>query len=98
MEIALEVGADDIKPLEESFEVTCPVEVYSDLLAAMEAAGIEPEVKQITRIPDNTIDLDTATGRKVLKLMDRLDEHEDVQNVSANFNIPDEAMAEIAGE
>ena len=53
------------------------------------------EAKQITRIPNNTVDLDVETSRKVLKLMEELDDHADVQNVSANFNIPDEAMAEI---
>jgi transcriptional/translational regulatory protein YebC/TACO1 len=49
-------------------------------------------------VPQSTIDLDAATARKVLKLMERLDDHDDVQSVSANFNIPDEVMAEIGEE
>ena len=57
-----------------------------------------PKVSQITRIPQNTVDLDASTARKVLKLMGRLDDHDDVQNVSANFNIPDAVMAEIGEE
>ncbi len=65
---------------------------------ALETAGITPDVKQVTRIPSTTVDLDGPTGRKVLKLMEKLDDHDDVQNVSANFNIPDETMAEIAAE
>ena len=52
-------------------------------------------MSQITRLPKSTVDLDAEAGRKVLKLMERLDDHDDVQNVSANFNIPQEAMAEI---
>jgi transcriptional/translational regulatory protein YebC/TACO1 len=54
-------------------------------------------MSEITRIPTSTIDLDVETGRKVLALMEKLDDHDDVQNVSANFNIPQEAMAEIKG-
>ena len=54
------------------------------------SAGIEMLVAQITRIPTSTVDLDGHSGRKVLKLMELLDDHDDVQSVSANFNIPDE--------
>ena len=61
-------------------------------------AEIETEISQITRIPDSTVDLDAASGRKVLKLMEALDDHDDVQNVSANFNIPDEVMAELSAD
>ena len=98
MELALEVGADDVCHEKENFEVTCEVDVYSDLNDALETAGIESTVKQVTRIPTSTVDLDVGTARKVLKLMELLDEHDDVQNVSANFNLPDEVMVEIANE
>jgi transcriptional/translational regulatory protein YebC/TACO1 len=61
------------------------------------AAGIEPENKQLTRIPSNIVEVaDIETARSVLKLMDALDDHDDVQNVAANFTIPEAAMAEIA--
>ena len=98
MEIALEAGADDVQRTGDKFELTCQVDAFSEVTAMLEKTGIEPEVKQITRIPGNTVELDVATGRKVLKLMDKLDDHDDVQNVSANFNIPDQAMAEIESE
>lgn len=98
MELALEVGADDVCHEKENFEVTCEVDVYSDLNDALETAGIESTVKQVTRIPTSTVDLDVGTARKVLKLMELLDDHDDVQNVSANFNLPDEVMLEIANE
>ena len=75
--------------------MTCDPDVYSAVTDALQAAGIEPEGKQITRIPSNTVDLDANQARKVLKFVDALDDHDDVQNVSANFNIPDEVMAEI---
>ena len=98
MEIALEAGADDIQKLDAQFEVTCDPESYSGVSDALEKAEIECASKQVTRIPQTTVDLDAAVGRKVLNLLEALDDHDDVQSVSANFNISDEAMAEIAAE
>ena len=98
MEVALEAGAEDVKRDGSDFEVICDPETYADLLNALEAAGIEPTVKEITRIPLSTVDLDVDIGRKVLSLMEALDDHDDVQNVSSNFNIPEEAMAELSQE
>ena len=92
MEIALEAGADDVQRDGDKFEVQCPVDVFSDVAEAFRAAGLEPESKQIAMIPDNYIDLDVETARKVLKLMESLDDHDDVQSVSSNFNVPDEAL------
>ena len=96
MEIALEVGADDVKQEGDKFEITCDPGVYRELAAALEKAEIEPELKDITLIPANTVDVeDPGTARKVLKLMERLDDLDDVQNVSSNFNIADDVMATI---
>ncbi len=95
MELALEAGADDVKRTETGFEVTCDPSVFQAVGDAVRARGIEPEMCEIARLPQNTVDLDAESGRKVLKLMERLDDHDDVQSVSANFNIPQEAMAEI---
>src|SRR3990172_6401521 len=98
MEITLEAGVDDIQPSGASFEVTCQPAAHEAVSKALEAAGIKPEVSQITLIPKDTVDLDAPTARKVLKLMERLDDHDDVQNVSSNFNIPNDVMAEIGEE
>jgi YebC/PmpR family DNA-binding regulatory protein len=97
MELALDVGADDVKRTGESFEVTCDPSAYQQVADALAAKELKLEVSQITRIPTSTVDLDAEAGRNVLKLMEKLDDHDDVQSVAANFNIPDEAMAEIAG-
>jgi YebC/PmpR family DNA-binding regulatory protein len=98
MEIALEAGADDVKPLDGKFEVTCEATLFAAVADALKAAGLEPESSQLTRIPTNTVNVDDPdTARKVLNLMEQLDNHDDVQSVAANFNIPDEAMAQIAG-
>jgi YebC/PmpR family DNA-binding regulatory protein len=95
MDLALEAGADDVRHVGENFEITCSPDVYSNLCDAIEKAGLTPELNELARIPQDTVDLDADTGRSVLKLMETLDDHDDVQKVAANFNIPDEAMAEI---
>lgn len=98
MEIALEAGADDVKQVEDKFEVSCDAALFAAVGDALKAAGLEPESSQLARIPTNTVNVDDPdTARKVLKLMEQLDNHDDVQSVAANFNIPDEAMAQIAG-
>jgi len=83
--------------VDDKFEIICDPSAYGEVAAALEAHQLTPDVSEITRIPTSTVDLDAETARKVLKLMERLDDHDDVQRVSANFNIPQEAMAEIEG-
>jgi YebC/PmpR family DNA-binding regulatory protein len=95
MDLALEAGADDVQHVGETFEITCSPDVYSNICDAIEKAGLKPELSEIARIPKDTVELDADTGRSVLKLMEMLDDHDDVQKVASNFNIPDEAMAEI---
>ncbi len=98
MEATLDAGADDIKLEGEHFQVTCPVEAFNAVGHALFTAGIEPESKELTRIPTNVVEVaDVETAKSVLKLMEGLDDHDDVQNVSANFTIPEAAMAAIAG-
>ncbi|MBM4093182.1 MAG: YebC/PmpR family DNA-binding transcriptional regulator, partial [Planctomycetes bacterium] len=82
----------------EKFEVTCEVENYSRVGEALEQNGVRVEVKEVTRVPNNTVDLGVDDARKVLKLLEALDDHDDVQNVSANFNISEEAMAQLTVE
>ena len=97
MEVALEAGADDIRQEGDSFVVVCPPESFTPVQEALQAAGIEADSKELTRIPSNTVEVtDVETAKSVLKLMETLDDHDDVQSVSSNFNIPDEAMAAIA--
>jgi len=98
MEVAMEAGAEDITTSDGNFEIVCDPSVYTVIGDALEAAGIACDSKQITRIPQTTVDLDVEDARTVLTLMEALDDHDDVQSVSANFNISDEAMAVIAAE
>lgn len=96
MEVAMEAGAEDIVTSEGNFEITCDPNVYTDIGDALDAANIECLSKQVTRIPQTTVELGVEDARKVLSLMEALDDHDDVQSVSANFNISDEAMAAIS--
>ncbi len=98
MELAIDAGADDVKREDDAFEILCEPDSFADLLTALEKAEIKTETSKLTQIPIDTVDLDAQVGRKVLKLMTLLDEHDDVQNVAANFNIPDEILAEINEE
>ena len=95
MELALDAGADDVREAGDNFEITCDPTDYQAVCKALQKAALKPDVSQITRIPNNTVELDAAAARKVLKLLERLDDHDDIQNVSANFNIPEEVMAEM---
>ena len=97
MELALEAGADDVKRDGDMYEVTCDPAVFQQVASALAARDLKPETSKIDRIPTSTVELDAEAGRNVLKLMERLDDHDDVQNVSANFNIPEEAMAALGG-
>ena len=98
LEIALEAGAEDVKQIDDQYEVTCDPDVFSDVSQAIEKADLQPETSQIARLPKETVELDVESAKQVLKLMELLDDHDDVQSVSANFSIPDEALAQLGQE
>ncbi|WP_182870363.1 YebC/PmpR family DNA-binding transcriptional regulator [Stieleria mannarensis] len=92
--IALEHGGEDVEETDEGkLQVTCLPDSFDALSEAFEAAELETEVKQVTLIPQTTVDVDEATGQKAMRLLEQLDDHDDVQNVSTNLNITDEMMA-----
>ncbi len=95
MEIALEAGADDVAGEGDLFEITCQTSSYSAVKQALTDKEIETVSAEIAMVPTNKISLDAEKAQKVLALMDAFEEHDDVQNVFANFDIPDEVMAEI---
>ncbi len=95
MEVAAEAGAEDVRRSGSKIEVVTALEDFEKVKEAFHRANMHPELAQITRIPKETVELDAETARKVLKLIDRLDDHDDVQSVSSNFNIPEEVMAEL---
>ena len=95
-EVAIESGADDVTTVDNYWEVTCDPQVMSDVVATIKQADFVIESSEIIRVPSTTVEIDdVATARKVLNLMERLDDHDDVQSVSANFSIPDEAISQL---
>jgi YebC/PmpR family DNA-binding regulatory protein len=93
MEVALEAGADDIELLDGYWEVTCDPKVFESVRKAIETHKIATETAETSYIPTNWVDLDVDNGKRMLKLRDLLEENDDVQNVYANDNIPEAAMA-----
>ncbi|MBN1943427.1 MAG: YebC/PmpR family DNA-binding transcriptional regulator [Phycisphaerae bacterium] len=98
MELALEAGADDVVAQGECFEVTCEPSAFSDVRDALKNKGIEPTSAEVAMIAKTTITLDTDQARKALQLMESIEDHDDVQNVYTNLDLPDELIAEASGE
>jgi YebC/PmpR family DNA-binding regulatory protein len=96
MEVALEAGADDIKAEGELFEVYTPQGSYDAVLKALKAAGIQPAESEVGKYAENLITLEGSKAQQMLKLMEALEDHEDTQNVWANFDISDKEMEEAA--
>ena len=95
MEIALEAGADDIAESGGSWEVLCAPTDFIAVREALEAAEIETISAEITMIPSTQVECDERTAGKIMRLVDALDEHDDVQKVHTNAEIPDEVMAKL---
>ena len=93
---ALDAGAEDIVDDGDSWRVTTPPTELHAVRTALEEAGIGVESSDLTMVPQTTIALDTAeAAKKVLRLIDALDEHDDVQAVHANFDIPDAILETV---
>jgi YebC/PmpR family DNA-binding regulatory protein len=94
MSAALDVGADDFKndPEEENYEITTATEDLDRVKEHLEKENIKTELSEITMVPQNYVKLDRKDAEKMLKLIELLEDHDDVQNVYANFDIPDEMM------
>jgi YebC/PmpR family DNA-binding regulatory protein len=92
-DLAIDAGADDLRDDEENFEIITSPDKFESAVAALKEAGIEPEVAEIEMVPQTYIRVEGAEARQMLKLMEALEDHEDVQKVSANFDISDADMA-----
>ncbi len=97
MESAVEAGAEEIKTAPDHFEVLCPIQAYYSVSQALEGKGIEPDSSELAYVPNTLVPIsDADTARQVLRLIDQLEECEDVQSVYANYDI-DESLLEKAG-
>lgn len=92
MMLVLEAGADDFKAEDEEFEITVDPVNFAEVEEALAKNNIKTSVAEVTMIPTTTVALLGDEATKMLKLMDALEEHDDVQEVYANFDIPEELM------
>ena len=98
MTAALDAGLEDIADEGDTWRLTCEPSDLTEVRAALEAAGITVESVDLAMIPSSTVPLETTSDAKaVLGLIDALDDHEDVQGVHANFDVPDEVLQTVAG-
>lgn len=96
MEIALEAGAEDMQTEDDAYQILTAPEDFHTVLEALKKAGIEPSSAEIAMIPQNYIHLEGREADQMLKLFEALDDHEDVQNVAANFDIDTATMEQQA--
>lgn len=83
-EVAIDKGAEDVTEEEDGFQMTCAVESFNELREAIEGLGLEPDIAEITRIPENTCKVPPEQQEKITRLVDALEDNDDVQNVYHN--------------
>ena len=93
MEVALNLGAEDLQLHDETIEIVTLPENFSAVAEGLEEAGVTIEMKQIMRIPASTVELDAETAKTVLKLLENLEDHDDVQSVSTNLKITADVLS-----
>jgi YebC/PmpR family DNA-binding regulatory protein len=98
VEVALEAGADDVQSAGKTFEVTCDPTKFEQVAQALQEARIPTDASEVTRVSSSKVELGLDDARRVVALVNALEEHEDVQSVTANYSIPDEVLeAVLAG-
>ena len=93
---AIEAGAEDVIQEEGYYRVMTPFTAFQAVQDALHAAGIEPEEAELAMIPTSTLAVEGSTAEQVLRLIDALEEEDDVQKVAANFDIPEEILAQAS--
>ena len=98
IELALEAGAEDVEPMESDYRVVMAPEDFTVVRESLQSASTPFENAEITMQPLNSVDLDASTAKQTLRLIDALEENDDVQAVYANFDISDEVMSVVVSE
>jgi YebC/PmpR family DNA-binding regulatory protein len=96
IELALEAGAEDVVSDDDSYQVLTPANKFAAVRDALEGAKIPLASAELTKIPENTVKVSGHQAEQVLKLMEELEDHDDVQSVAANFDIDEEVMAQFS--
>jgi len=92
-DIVIEAGADDLRDDQDNFEIITSPDNFENVQAAVKSAGIEPQVAEVSMVPQNYVQLAGNEARQMLKLMEAIEDHDDVQKVYANFDIDEADMA-----
>ena len=95
LDVILEAGAEDLTQLEDVYEITCDPSAFSGVRQALTDNGVTPETAEMANVASQNVTPSLDDARKILKLMEALEDHDDVSNVSASFEIPAELVAEI---
>lgn len=98
MNVALDAGAEDIKQDDKNFEIITSIQDLEKVKQAIEAKGVKIQIAELTMIPLSTIKLTGQDAKQILSLVEALEDHDDVQEVYANFDIPDEILEALAAE
>src|SRR5947209_4959251 len=97
MNIILEAGADDLKDDGDNWELVTEPSAYETVLEAVKKAGIEPASSSVSMIPQNYLKVEGSNASTMIRLMEALEDHDDVQNVHSNFDIDQKLLEEVAG-
>jgi YebC/PmpR family DNA-binding regulatory protein len=92
MAAVLDAGADDLRDDDDNWEVLSPPDAFQAVLDAVKGLGIEPDAAEVSMIPQNYVKLEGKPAQQMIKLMEALDEHDDVQHVWSNFNIEEKEI------
>ena len=95
LELVIDSGGDDMQTVDNHYEITTSVENFDSVRKTLEDASIKTETAELTRIPQNTVNVNEKNCKSLLRLMDALEDHDDIQKVYSNFDITDELMATI---
>jgi YebC/PmpR family DNA-binding regulatory protein len=95
MAFVIEAGADDLKRVGDHFEITCDPAVFRAVQMKLEEKKVPASSAELMQLPKVGVDVDTETGKKVLRLMEALDDHDDVQHVYSNVTVTDAMMAAV---
>lgn len=93
MTVTLDAGADDLKRAGDTFDITCDPAVFNQVQDALKKNNLTTVSAEVTQLPKAPVDVDADTARKVLRLMEALDDHDDTQNVYSNLNLTEELVA-----
>jgi YebC/PmpR family DNA-binding regulatory protein len=92
-DIAIEAGADDLRDDEDNFEIITTPENFEGVQTAIKSAGIEPQMAEVSMVPQTYVKLEGSSAQQMLRLMETIEDHDDVQKVYANFDIDEADMA-----